>query len=60
MPYSQEFTLPEKPDLLFVVIGPHDPPAPEELTLGMGLVASAAMVEAWSTAEPIVIPPWPR
>jgi hypothetical protein len=58
MTYAQEFTVDGKPDVYVIVVGPHDPPLPEELTLGMGLTATAAQVQNWTNLPPIVIPPW--
>lgn len=58
--YAKEYQLADKPDVYVIVAGPHDPPLPEELTLGMGLVATAAQIRNWSEAVPLVVPPWPH
>lgn len=60
--YVREFEITDKPDIHVLVIGPHDPPI-DELTLGMGLAATAAQIQHFQTTDstlPFYLPPWPH
>jgi hypothetical protein len=56
--YAKEYQVEDKPDVYVIAVGPHDPPLPEELTLGMGLVATAAQVQNLQSLPHITVPPW--